>query len=247
MKQIAIDVKNVTMHFKMTTEKVETIKEYLIRILKKNINYTKFTALDDVSFTVYKGEKIGIIGHNGAGKSTILKLISGIMKPTNGSIEVNGSISPLLELGAGFDPDFSGLENIYLNGAILGKSKEFLDRKCKDIIEFSDLGDFIYSPLKNYSSGMRAKLGFSIASQIDPDILIVDEVLGVGDQAFKKKSFNKMRELINGKSTVILVSHNLKQIEEFSEKVIWFDKGKIVDVGKPEEICKRYNEYMNKK
>jgi len=247
MREIAIKVNDVSMRFRLTHEKVETLKEYMIRLVKKDLTYSQFTALKSVSFKVYKGERLGIIGHNGAGKSTLLKLISGVMKPTEGSIEVNGSISPLLELGAGFDPEFSGAENIFLNGSILGKSKEFLQEKYDEIVKFADLGEFIDTPLKNYSSGMRAKLGFAIASQIDPDILIVDEVLGVGDQAFRKKSFNKMKELMDSGRTVILVSHNLKQVEEFSERVIWLHRGEIKDIGDPKTVCKKYKEFMNNK
>lgn len=247
MREIAIKVNNVSMRFRLTHEKVETLKEYIIRFVKRDLRYSEFTALKSVSFEVYKGERLGIIGHNGAGKSTLLKLISGVMKPTEGNILVNGSIAPLLELGAGFDPEFSGAENIYLNGAILGKSKEFLEEKYNEIVEFADLGEFINTPLKNYSSGMRAKLGFAIASQIDPDILIVDEVLGVGDQAFRKKSFNKMKELMNSYRTVILVSHNLRYIEEFSERVIWLHQGEIKEIGEPRTVCKMYKDFMENK
>lgn len=246
MREIAVKIENVTMEFRLAQEKVETIKEYIIRTFKKRLEYSQFTALSSVSFEIYKGERLGIIGHNGAGKSTLLKLISGILKPTKGNITVKGSIAPLLELGAGFDPEFSGEENIYLNGAILGKSKEFLESKYDEIVEFAGLGDFLYAPLKNYSSGMRAKLGFSIASQIDPDILIVDEVLGVGDQAFRKKSFDKMKDLIYSDRTAILVSHNLRQIEEFSERVLWLHKGEIRAIGDPKKICKEYKDFMNK-
>lgn len=240
MENADIIVDNVTMKFRLTNEKIDSLKEYMLRILKKEIRYTDFYALNSVSFKIYKGERVGIIGHNGAGKSTLLKIISGVMKPTYGEITVNGNIAPLLELGAGFDPDFSGTENIYLNGAILGKSKDYLDSKYDEIVEFADLGDFIHTPVKNYSSGMRAKLGFSIASQIEPDILIVDEILGVGDQHFKKKSSDKMVELMGSGKTVILVSHNLKQIEELTDKVIWLNNGQIVMIGNSKEVCEKY-------
>jgi ABC-2 type transport system ATP-binding protein len=187
MKKIDVNVNNVTMKFRLSNEKVDSLKEYLLRIVKKDMGYSEFHALQNVSFKINSGERVGIIGHNGAGKSTLLKIISGVMKPTEGEISVNGNIAPLLELGAGFDLELSGAENIYLNGAILGKTKKYLDSKYDEIIEFSGLQDFINTPVKNYSSGMRARLGFSIATQVDPDILIVDEVLGVGDQQFKRK------------------------------------------------------------
>lgn len=239
-----IKVNNVTMDFRLQNEKVNSIKEYMIRILKRKLTYSNFRALDNVSFNVYKGERLGIIGRNGAGKSTLLKIISGVMKPTSGSVEINGSIAPLLELGAGFDQEFSGAKNIYLNGAILGKDKAFLDANYERIVEFSELGHFIHTPLKNYSSGMRAKLGFSIASQVGADILIVDEVLGVGDEAFKAKSSAKMREMMDGGGTVLIVSHSLQQIRELSDRVIWIDGGKIIKSGDPELICKEYKNAM---
>lgn len=247
MKDIAIKVSNVSMRYRLSEEKVETLKEYMIRLVKRDLAYSNFNALKSINLEVYKGERVGIIGHNGAGKSTLLKLISGIMKPTKGVIEVNGSISPLIELGAGFDPEFTGAENIYLNGAILGKSKKYLDSKYDEIVEFADLGKFLYVPIKNYSSGMRAKLGFSIASQIDPDILIIDEVLGVGDEVFRKKSSEKIQLLMSGGRTVILVSHNLQQIEQLTDRIIWLDKGEVREIGIPKEVCKNYEAYMNNK
>lgn len=247
MNKVDISVENVSMKFRLPNEKIDSIKEYLLRILKKDVKYSEFYALKSVSFKIYRGERIGIIGHNGAGKSTLLKIFSGIIKPTNGTVTVNGNIAPLLELGAGFDPEFSGAENIYLNGAILGKTKEYLEDKYDDIIEFADLGGFINTPVKNYSSGMRAKLGFSIATQIDPDILIVDEVLGVGDQAFKRKSSMKMKEMIKSGKTVILVSHSLKQIEDLTDRVIWIHKGEIKEIGDSKTVCKNYVTFMDKK
>jgi ABC-type polysaccharide/polyol phosphate transport system ATPase subunit len=245
MEKVEINVDNVTMKFRLSNEKVDSLKEYLLRIVKKNMGYSEFHALQNVSFKIYNGERVGIIGHNGAGKSTLLKIISGVMKPTSGKVSINGTIAPLLELGAGFDPELSGAENIYLNGAILGKTKRFLDSKYEEILEFSDLGDFIYTPVKNYSSGMKARLGFAIASQIGAQVLIVDEVLGVGDATFKKKSSKKMKELIEEGNTVLLVSHNLKKIEAFADRVIWLDKGKIMDIGEPSQICREYQEYLS--
>ncbi|HBX23510.1 MAG TPA: ABC transporter ATP-binding protein [Desulfotomaculum sp.] len=245
MKITDIYVENLTMRFRLSNDKVDNIKEYLLRRLKKDIKYSNFYALNSLTFKIYRGERVGIIGHNGAGKSTLLKIISGIMKPTEGKVVVNGNIAPLLELGAGFDQDFSGAENIYLNGAILGRSKEYLDSKYDEIIEFSDLGEFIHAPVKNYSSGMRAKLGFSIATQIDPDILIVDEILGVGDQQFKIKSFNKMIEMMDRGKTVILVSHSLNQIKKLTNKTIWLHKGEIKELGESDLVCNKYEAYMN--
>ncbi len=247
MREIVIKVSNVSMSFRLAHEKVETLKEYMIRLVKRKLAYSEFTALKSINLDIYKGERLGIIGHNGAGKSTLLKLISGIMKPTEGIIEVSGLISPLLELGAGFDPEFSGAENIFLNGAILGKSKDFLENKYDEIVDFADLGEFIDVPIKNYSSGMRAKLGFSIASQIDPDILIVDEVLGVGDMVFRRKSSEKIQSLMSGGRTVILVSHNLKQVEDLTDRIIWLDHGEIREIGDSKKVCNNYREFMNKR
>lgn len=247
MNKVDIDVDNVSMKFRLSNEKIDSLKEYVLKAVKKDLRYSEFYALKSVSFKINKGERVGIIGHNGAGKSTLLKIISGVMKPTSGKVTVNGNIAPLLELGAGFDPDFSGVENIYLNGAILGKSKEYLENKYEEIIEFSELESFIHTPVKNYSSGMRAKLGFSIATQVNPDILILDEILGVGDQQFKRKSSDKMKEMMRSGKTVIFVSHNLGQIEELTDKVIWMDRGYIREIGETKKICSSYRDIMNKK
>lgn len=245
MNVVDIDVDNVSMKFRLSNEKVDSLKDFFVRKLKKNMRYTNFYALNSVSFKIYRGERIGIIGHNGAGKSTLLKIISGVMKPSEGKVTINGNIAPLLELGAGFDNDFSGAENIYLNGAILGRTQEYLDSKYNKIVEFSELGNFIHTPVKNYSSGMRAKLGFSIATQIDPDILILDEILGVGDQQFKKKSSEKMKEMINSGKTIILVSHSIGQIKTLTDRVIWLEKGRIKKIGDTNTICDLYLKEMN--
>lgn len=247
MKKVDINVETLTMKFRLAKEKVDNIKEYIFRRIKKDLQYSEFCALNCISFKIYRGERVGIIGHNGAGKSTLLKIISGVIKPTKGKVSVNGSLAPLLELGAGFDPDFTGAENIYLNGAILGKSKGYLDSKFDEIVKFSGLGDFIHTPVKNYSSGMRARLGFSIATQIEPDILIVDEILGVGDQQFKKKSSKKMIELMENGKTVILVSHDLNHIKSLTDKTIWLHKGEIEEIGDTKIVCNNYELFMNNK
>lgn len=246
MKKIDVDIENVTMKFRLSTEKVDSLKDYIFRRMKKKIRYSEFYALKSVKLKIYSGERVGIIGHNGAGKSTLLKIISGVMKPSEGRVSVNGNIAPLLELGAGFDPELTGAENIYLNGAILGKTKEYLDSKYNEIIEFADIGDFIYAPVKNYSSGMRARLGFSIATQVEPDILIVDEILGVGDERFRRKSSDKMMEMMNSGKTVILVSHNIGLIKRLTDKVVWLHKGEIKEIGETEEVCNKYDEFLNK-
>jgi len=240
MEDPIITIDHVNMQFRLTHEKVNSIKEYFIRMIKKDLRYSDFYALKNISFKVQKGERIGIIGPNGAGKSTLLKIISGIMKPTLGKVQVNGSISPLLELGAGFDDEFSGAENIYLNGAILGKTKKFLDEHFDEIVDYSELAEFIDSPVKNYSSGMKAKLGFSIATQVQSDILIIDEVLGVGDQHFKKKSSAKIKELMEKGITTLLVSHSIEQIKKLTDKTIWLEEGCMKAFGDSLKICERY-------
>ena len=208
--QSVIEVKNVSMRFRMANDRVSGIKEYVIQRLSGKLKYTEFEALKDVSFTVHKGEVVGLIGHNGAGKSTILKVISGILRPSEGSVTVRGSIVPMLKLGSGFDMDLTGNENIFLNGAILGYSEEFLKAKYQEIVDFSELSpDFLNMPLRNYSSGMMARLAFSVATVVEPEVLIVDEVLAVGDADFQKKSMKRMMELMSGGTTVLFVSHNL--------------------------------------
>lgn len=243
MKVICLN--KVTMSFRVTTEKIDNLKEYFVKILKREIRYKEFDALKNISFDIEEGERVGIIGHNGAGKSTLLKLISGVMKPTYGDIKINGSIAPLLELGAGFDYEMTGSNNIFLNGAMLGKDKTFLKEHYNEIVEYAELGEFIHSPIKNYSSGMKARLGFSIATRLDPDILIIDEILGVGDQRFRQKSTITMRNLILSGKTIILVTHNLAQLKKLCDRVIWIDKGEVKMDGKVEDVCKLYEEYMN--
>lgn len=235
-----IKVNDVSIMFKITKDRIRSLKEYLVAFLKHEVKYEKFWALQDVSFEVQKGEVLGIIGRNGTGKSTLLKIISGILKPTAGSVTVHGNIVPMLELGSGFDYDLTGRENIFLNGAILGYSKEFLMEKYDEIVEFSELGRFIEIPIRNYSSGMLARLGFSIATVVNPEILIVDEVLAVGDENFQAKSKARMMELMSGGTTVLFVSHNLPQIREMCNRVVWLEGGHVKMVGTAEEVCNAY-------
>lgn len=211
---------------------------------KKKKDY--FWALKDIDFRINKGDVVGIIGANGAGKSTLLKVVSGVYKPTTGTVEVNGKISPMIELGAGFDGELTARENIYLNGAILGYSKEFLEQKFDEIVEFSELKDFLDVPVKNFSSGMVAKLAFSISTIVDPEVLIVDEILSVGDIKFQEKSKNKMMSMIEGGTTVLYVSHSIDSIKELCSKVIWLDHGKIVKIGDTKEICDEYYKKLMK-
>ena len=240
MSDKMIEVKNVTMRFRMSDEPINSLKEIFTTAVSGKLKFNEFLALDDVSFDLERGKTLGLIGRNGAGKSTTLKLISGILKPTSGTIITRGNVVPMLELGAGFDLELTGKENIYLNGAILGYSKEYLESKYEEIVEFAEIRDFIDMPIRNYSSGMMARLAFSIASVVQPEILIVDEILAVGDVAFQEKSFNRMKELMSGGATVLFVSHDIEKIEEMCDKVIWLDHGKIKDEGSAAEVCERY-------
>ena len=240
MEESIIKVDNVSISFRLTKDKIFSLKEYFIKFLKRELKYEEFRALTDISFELKKGEILGIIGFNGSGKSTILKIISGIMKPTKGLVEVNGNISPLIELGSGFDMELTARENIFLNGYTLGYNKKFLTEHFDEIVEFSELEDFIDVPIKNFSSGMVARLGFAIATTVKPEILIVDEILPVGDFKFQKKSENRIREMIKNGVTVIMVSHSIQQIEDLCTKVLWLDKGKIKDYGETKRICEEY-------
>lgn len=245
-----IKIDNVTMKFNMGIEKGFSFKQMFVDFFdpkerkKKKHKAKFFNALEDVTFHVNKGEVVGLIGSNGAGKSTLLKVVSGVMKPTKGKVTVNGNIAPMIELGAGFDGELTARENIYLNGAILGYSKEFLDEKFDEIVEFSELKDFLDAPVKNFSSGMTAKLAFSIATIVDPEILIVDEILSVGDIKFQEKSRNKMMSMINGGTTVLYVSHSLESIRELCTRVVWLEHGKIKMMGDPDEMCDAYYYYQ---
>lgn len=237
----AIKVENVSMDFKISKDKIDSLKEFIIRSIKRDKSgYRIFRALDDVSFEIKKGDRYGIIGFNGAGKSTLLKLLAGVYDPTEGNIMTKGKIAPLLELGAGFDPNYTGSANIFLNGAFLGYPEDFLKEKYDEIVEFSELGEAIDYHVKTYSSGMRAKLGFSIATIVEPDILIIDEILSVGDIKFRRKSADKMRSLINSGVTVLLVSHAVSQIRDLCNKAIWIDDGKVKMIGEVNKVCDAY-------
>lgn len=239
-KDVAISLNNVTMSFTLSKEKVDNLKEYMIKLITHKLEYNKFHALKNVSFEVKKGEHLAIMGLNGAGKSTLLKTIVGVYKPTEGTVEKNGVVAPLLELGAGFDPNYSGRENIYLYGAILGYDRDYIASKYDEIVEFSELGDFIEVPVKNYSSGMKARLGFSIATAVEPDILILDEVLSVGDAGFKKKSLAKVKSLFDNGVTVLFVSHSVNQVRAICDKGILLEHGEIIAQGDIENVIDVY-------
>ncbi|MBP3509408.1 ABC transporter ATP-binding protein [Oscillibacter sp.] len=235
-----IEVNNVSMAFRMDINRPSGLKDWVVNFATGKRDIREFRALSGVSFTVEKGEVIGIIGRNGSGKSTLLKIISGIYKSTGGSVTLGGNVVPMLELGSGFDQELTGYENIFLNGAILGYTEKYLREKLDDIIAFSELGDFINMPIKTYSSGMMMRLAFSVATVVNPEILIVDEILAVGDEFFQKKSFARMQELMSGGTTVLFVSHNLDQIRKMCSRVVWLDSGHIRMAGPTQEICAAY-------
>ena len=247
MKDYAIEVNHVSMLFRLNRERVDNAKEYFIRLLTRKLHYTEFWALKDVSFKVEKGDRVGVMGFNGAGKSTLLKTIAGVLKPTMGNVKVAGTIAPMLELGAGFDPNYSGAENIYLYGATMGFSRKFIDEKYNEIVEFSELKDFINAPLKSYSSGMKSRLGFAIATAVKPDVLILDEVLSVGDAAFKEKSEQRILDMMKDGVTVLYVSHSTDRIRKLCNKAIILTKGQVVASGEVNEICDMYTEMVNSK
>ena len=237
-----IEVNHVSLCYRMSAERVSGMKEFLVQALQGKLQYKEFWALQDVDFSIEKGEVLGLVGANGAGKSTMLKVISGILKPTKGTVTVHGNIVPMLELGSGFDLELTGRENVFLNGAILGYSEDFLKEKYQEIVDFSELGEFIEMPPRNYSSGMITRLAFSIATVVKPDILIVDEILSVGDAAFQKKSKNRMMELMSGGTTVLLVSHSAEQTTEMCSRAIWLEKGTMKMIGPAADVCRAYEE-----
>jgi ABC-2 type transport system ATP-binding protein len=236
-----ITIDNVSMRFYLGREKISSLKEYFIRRVKRNIKIDEFWALRDISFTIEDREVFGIIGLNGAGKSTLLKTIAGVLKPTTGKVSVHGTISPLIELGAGFDFELTARENIYLNGAVLGYQKKFISDRFEEMVEFSELRQFIDVPLKNYSSGMVARLAFAIATIVQPEILIVDEILSVGDVKFQHKSEEKMKAMMQGGATVIFVSHSIEKIKELCDKVLWLEGGRIMKIGKADDVCDEFS------
>lgn len=236
----AVEVKNVSISFNLGKEKILSLKEYIIKLVKKELFFEEFKALDDISFDIKKGEVFGIVGLNGAGKSTLLKIIAGVMKPDKGTVKTFGSIAPLIELGAGFDMELTAYENIFLNGAVLGYSKQFMKSKLNEIIDFSELYDFIDVPIKNFSSGMVARLGFSIATIVEPNILIVDEILSVGDFKFQEKCNERINNMIENGTTIIIVSHSIEQIEEICDRALLIEHGKIIKLGDAKTVCEYF-------
>ena len=240
MSETVLKVENVSVKYRLTEQKVDDLKDYLIKLFKRELRYKEFLALDSVSFSLNRGDRLAIMGMNGAGKSTLLKVIAGVLKASEGKVSKRGKVVPLLELGAGFDMQYTGSENIYLYGAMLGYSKAFLDEKYAEIVEFAELGDFINVPLKNYSSGMKARLGFSIATIVEPDILILDEVLSVGDAKFRKKSEQKIMDMFDKGVTVLFVSHNETQVKKLCTKGILLEHGKMTASGTVDEVLEKY-------
>ena len=241
----AVEITNVSMRFNMAKEKVDSIKEYIIKFFKRQLLFEEFMALSDININIEQGEVFGLIGLNGCGKSTLLKIISGIYKPSTGSVKVCGTIAPLIELGAGFDMDLTARENIYLNGSVLGYSKQYIDEKFDEIVDFTELHQFLDVPMKNYSSGMVARVGFAIATITKPDILIVDEILAVGDFLFQEKCEKRINELMSGGTTVIIVSHSIEQIKRLCDRVAWIESAKIKMIGIAEEVCDLYANSAN--
>lgn len=244
-RTVAVKVENVSMLFNLNKEKIDNLKEYFIKLITRKLHYTEFWALTDVSFEIEKGERLGVLGFNGAGKSTLLKVVAGVLKPTKGTVFVDGVIAPMIELGAGFDMNYSGKENVYLYGATMGYSRKFIAEKYDEIVAFSELEDFMDVPVKNYSSGMRARLGFAIATAVCPEVLILDEVLSVGDAKFKKKSEAKIQSMFDRGVTVMFVSHNTDQVRRLCTKAILLEKGRLIASGTADEVCDIYEQKVN--
>ena len=245
-KQIMIDVDHVTIRFNLASEKIDNLKEYFVKLVKRELMFQEFLAVKDVSFQVKKGEAWGLIGTNGSGKSTMLKAISGILKPYKGSVSVNGTVAPLIELGAGFDAEMTARENIFLNGCVLGHTEQFMKEHFDEIVDFAEVREFLDSPLKNYSSGMKARLGFAIATMVKPEILIVDEILAVGDYKFRKKCEERMNEMLSGGTTLLYVSHNIDEVLRLCDHALWIDKGVARMQGDVREVCDAYMNEMKK-
>ena len=239
-KRLMVDVDNVTIRFNLASQKIDNLKEYVIKLVKGQLMFQEFLAVKDVSLKVHAGEAWGLIGTNGSGKSTLLKDISGILKPYKGSITVNGSVAPLIELGAGFDPEMTARENIFLNGCVLGHTQQFMKEHFDEIVDFAEIHNFIDSPLKNFSSGMRARLGFSIATMVKPDVLIVDEILAVGDIKFRQKCMERMDQMLANGTTLLYVSHSINEVKRLCDHAIWIDKGNMVMQGEVNEVCDAY-------
>lgn len=244
---IVINVNNVTIRFNLASEKVDNLKEYVIKLIKKQLLFQEFLAVKNASFEIRKGESWALVGSNGSGKSTLLKAICGILKPYEGEVKIYGKISPLLELGAGFDMNLTARENIYLNGTILGHSMNFMRAHFDEIVEFAELQDFLDSPVKNFSSGMRARLGFAVATIVEPDILVVDEILAVGDYAFQQKCLERMNKMLSGGTTLLFVSHSIDQVRKICDHAVWLQKGRIMQIGEVNQVCDAYMASINKK
>lgn len=242
-RDVAIEVNDVGMEFNLSEEKTDNLKEFIIKFIKREVRFQSFWALKNISLKIYKGEKVGFVGLNGAGKSTLLKIISGVLKPTEGSIKIYGEMAPLLALGAGFDPNYTGRENVFLNGATLGHSRAEMEKKFDEIVDFAEVEEFIDVPVKNYSSGMKSRLAFSIATSINPDILILDEVLSVGDMSFQRKCRERMDTMMS-ESSMLFVSHSVGQVRKLCDKAIWLHKGSVIASGEVNEICDQYETYV---
>ena len=238
-----ISVKDVSMVFNLATEKVDSLKEYVLKLMKKQLLVQPFRALSDINLEVERGDAVALVGVNGCGKSTMLKIIAGVMHPTTGSVTVRGSIAPMIELGAGFDPELTARENVFLNGAVLGHDRKFMEDHFNSIIDFAELWDFVDVPVKNFSSGMVARLGFAIATEIKADVLIVDEVLAVGDFRFQEKCKQRMEEMMSGGTTLLFVSHSTSQVRNLCRKAVWINKGKIMKYGEVNEVCDAYENH----
>lgn len=245
-ERIMIDVDHVTIRFNLSNQKVDNLKEYFVKLVKRELLFQEFLAVKDVSFQVKAGEAWGLIGANGSGKSTMLKAISGILRPYKGQIRVNGKVAPLIELGAGFDQELTARENIFLNGCVLGHTEKFMQEHFDEIVKFAELENFLDSPIKNYSSGMKARLGFSVATMVKPEILIVDEILAVGDYKFRKKCEQRMNEMLSGGTTLLYVSHSIDEVRRLCDHAIWIDKGVARMQGEVNEVCDAYMTEMKK-